>query len=152
MTSVTMLIAIPIGTFGYINLSDMLIYLLATAFPLEALILISGIGTALADILLGYTQYALITFFAKSLEAFVVYCIFHKVKLKNYIAFPCGAITMLAVYAIGDCILGGNLALFFNSLALNLPQGIICVGLALIAYKPFTYIMERLYNGSKQNS
>ncbi len=66
----TYFFAIPILTVGYVNLGDCFVVLsgllLGTVFgPLAA-----GIGSALADILLGYTIYAPATLIIKALAAF----------------------------------------------------------------------------------
>jgi uncharacterized membrane protein len=67
----TLLIRIPIApTRGYINLGDVAIYFTAFTFgPVTALIT-AGLGTAIADLLSGYAQWAPISLFIHGLQGF----------------------------------------------------------------------------------
>jgi len=56
-------IMVPIGT-GFFNFSDVAIYFAAFAFGPWIGFVAGGVGAALADISLGYSQFALLTFFA----------------------------------------------------------------------------------------
>lgn len=149
MTCLTMLIAIPVGAFGYINLSDMLICLIVPFFSIGSSVLISGVGCALADFMLGYNQYVLITFCAKALEAIVVYYLINKLHLNKLIAYSLGALVMITCYAGFEVVVGSNISLFITAFLANLPQGLICVILALVLYKPFEHLMKGLQHGSK---
>jgi len=68
----TLLIRIPIApTRGYINLGDVAIYFTAFTFgPVTALIT-AGLGTAIADLLSGYAQWAPISLFIHGLQGFI---------------------------------------------------------------------------------
>ena len=61
---------IPIGI-GYFNFSDVAIYFVAFAFGPWVGFVAGGIGAALADISLGWSQFAILTFFAHGLEGLV---------------------------------------------------------------------------------
>ena len=68
-TVMTMVIHIPTpGTKGYLNLGDMVVFLAAMLLGKKGGFIVGGLGSALADILLGYTYYAPITFVVKGLE------------------------------------------------------------------------------------
>ncbi len=68
----TIIIKIPTPTKGYLNLADLAICFIAFTFsPLTAFIA-GGLGTALADILSGYPQWAPISFIVHGLEGLVV--------------------------------------------------------------------------------
>ena len=68
-TVMTMVIHIPTpGTKGYLNLGDMVVFLAAMLLGKKGGFIVGGLGSALADILLGYTYYAPITFAVKGLE------------------------------------------------------------------------------------
>lgn len=70
-TVMTMVIHIPTpGTKGYLNLGDMVVFLAAMILGKKGGFIVGGLGSALADILLGYTYYAPITFVVKGLEGF----------------------------------------------------------------------------------
>lgn len=68
----TIIIKIPTPTKGYLNLADLAICFIAFTFsPLTAFIA-GGLGTALADIISGYPQWAPISFVVHGLEGLVV--------------------------------------------------------------------------------
>jgi len=66
----TRFVVIPIGA-GFFNFSDVAIYFAAFAFGPWVGLIAGGVGAALADISLGYSQFALLTFFAHGLEGLV---------------------------------------------------------------------------------
>lgn len=71
-TVMTMVIHIPtIGTNGYLNLGDMVVFLAALMLGRKGGLIVGGLGSALADVLLGYTHYAPITLAVKGLEGFI---------------------------------------------------------------------------------
>ena len=69
----TLVVRIPIApTRGYINLGDVAIYFTAfTLGPVTAMIA-GGLGTGLADILGGYPQWSIISFFIHGIQGFAV--------------------------------------------------------------------------------
>lgn len=144
MFIVTAFIAIPIGSFGYINLSDFLIMILAPSFDLLSLVLISALGTSLSDLFLGFSSYALFTFTIKGLEAFLIYKLLKR-HFKPWQAFSLGAFLMLIGYGISDIILTFNFKMFAASFMANFPQAFICVILALLLYKPFKKLEARYF-------
>src|SRR3989442_5761412 len=69
----TMLVQVPTpATQGYINLGDSMVYVSALLFGPLAGLLAGGIGSALADWLTGYQQFAPYTLVIKGLEGLVV--------------------------------------------------------------------------------
>ena len=78
ITVATILITIPTPTKGYINLGDSFVnigaWLLGPAYGAAA----AAIGSALADVITGYTVYAPATFVIKGLMALVSALIFRK--------------------------------------------------------------------------
>lgn len=71
-TVMTMIIQIPtIGTNGYLNLGDMVIFIAAMMLGKRGGFLVGGLGSAMADLLLGYTHYAPITLLVKGLEGYI---------------------------------------------------------------------------------
>lgn len=68
----TMLISIPTpGTKGFFNLGDSMVLLAAILFGRKGGFIAGGIGSALADILLGYTHWAPFTLIIKGLEGYL---------------------------------------------------------------------------------
>ena len=72
-TAATMAVRIPVPrTGGYINLGDSVIYVAALLFGPVSGLVAGGIGSALADFLGGYAQYAPFTLIIKGLEGLIV--------------------------------------------------------------------------------
>ncbi|MFH1008792.1 MAG: ECF transporter S component [Candidatus Latescibacterota bacterium] len=74
MTAVaTMIIKIPTpATRGYVNVGDSVIFVSALLFGARMGGVSGGVGSALADVLLGYTHYAPITLVVKGIEGLIV--------------------------------------------------------------------------------
>lgn len=69
----TLAIRIPVpATQGYINLGDSMVYISALLFGPITGLLAGGIGSALADVLGGYSQFAPYTLVIKGLEGIIV--------------------------------------------------------------------------------
>jgi energy-coupling factor transport system substrate-specific component len=72
VTVITLAVRIPIpATQGYINFSDVGIYFAAFAFGPWVGFMAGGVGTALADVIGGYVQFAPLSFLAHGLEGLV---------------------------------------------------------------------------------
>ena len=69
----TMVIQIPIPmTEGYVNIGDSIIFVTSILFgPISGMIA-GGFGSALADILTGYSHWALFTLLIKGFEGYIV--------------------------------------------------------------------------------
>ena len=135
-TVMTMIIHIPtIGTNGYINLGDMVVFIAAMMLGKRGGFLVGGLGSALADILLGYTHYAPITFLVKGLEGYIAGMLL-ETKLgqsKPLFATTVGGIWMAFGYYIAEIFMyGGKAAL--ASVPGNLMQGILGATTAVILY------------------
>ena len=76
----TSIITIPSPLKGYLNLGDG--FVLLCGFMLSPVygFLAAGIGSALADLLLGYATYAPATFLIKGMMALVAYVMFRVLK------------------------------------------------------------------------
>ena len=147
MTVLTCTVTIPLGTFGFFNLSDFLIMLLAGFVSPLQIIIIGGVGCALADIFLSYAQYAIFTLVIKSLEGLVMMIILKKGLIKfKPIVFVLGALTMMVGYGLVDSFLGQSLSMMIPSMTANLPQGLVCAIVASICYIPFDkFIGSKIY-------
>lgn len=69
----TMVIKIPSPMKGYINLGDCIVLLSAWLLPPTYGFLAAGLGSALADVFLGYLVYAPATFVIKGVMALIAY-------------------------------------------------------------------------------
>lgn len=98
----TRFIVIPIGT-GFFNFSDVAIYFAAFAFGPWVGLAAGGVGAALADISLGYSQFAILTFFAHGLEGLVAGYLGKDQPLSRMLlAWAAGTIVMVGLYFIGE--------------------------------------------------
>ncbi|MDH6366782.1 MULTISPECIES: ECF transporter S component [Breznakia] len=140
----TVIIVLPMPGMGYVNFGDSIIYLFACTLNPLAAFFVGGVGSALADIYLGYTQFAIFTLIIKGIEGCVVAYLFHKIKTTYRVAaFVCGALIMIAGYYVTDVILLQDFIAALPSIQGNLVQGGVCVIFALLAYQPFVRIANK---------
>ena len=137
----TLVIQIPTLTKGYINLGDTIVNLAAWVLGPAYGAAAAGIGSALADLIAGYTVYAPVTFLIKGLMAaasFGVFTAFSK-KWHSLPARIAGAVTaeiiMILGYAIYEGILYGSFASVLLSVTGNLVQGIFGAGASVALYE-----------------
>lgn len=117
---------------GYLNFGDVLVMGMGFVVGLPYAFL-AGVGAALADVLLGYGQYALFTLIIKGLEAALIAFVllrFSKVPLWAYLL--AGA-WMAAGYGLTDAFLSSSLGVFIPSFTYNILQGLVCGLLAFMA-------------------
>lgn len=135
-TVMTMIIHIPtIGTNGYINLGDMVVFIAAMMIGKKGGFLVGGLGSALADILLSYAHYAPITLIVKGLEGYIAGALLDT-KLgqdKPIFATIIGGIWMAFGYYIAEIFMYGATAAL-ASVPGNLMQGMVGAVTAVILY------------------
>jgi len=132
---VTRLTAIPVFG-GFFNLGDAAIMIAAIFLGRYCGFAAGGIGSALADISLGYTAYAPFTFIVKGLEGFVIGAIasYSGKKLpgevQKLLAVVIGAAIMVTGYFLTDFYLIGLLGESFGyAIAVkNLPVNLVQAG------------------------
>lgn len=130
MVFVVTMISIPIP-FGFLNIGDALIMLLAITIPLPMSMFIAGVGSMMADFALGWSQYAIFTLVIKSLEAALVYVLYHRVKSMNrFLPFVVGGLWIVLMYGFTDVFLYQSWFQLIPSMSYNVFQG---VGSAMIA-------------------
>ena len=102
----TIAVRIPVApTRGYINLGDLAIYFTALSFgPITAFIA-GGLGTAIADILSGFSQWAPFSFIIHGLQGLAVGLIL-KILLRRENKFSVIA-SGIIVFAVGTVIMAG---------------------------------------------
>jgi len=162
----TLVVRVPFApTGGYFNFSDVAVYFAAFAFGPWMGLVAGGLGTALADIIGGYAQFAPLTFLAHGLEGLVAGYVGYKLFpeatrggspwrriLGITIGWALGAIVMLSFYFVGEAFVYGMgvVAAGGEALSVNIPQVIVggLVGIPLVlavrrAYPPITRIGQR---------
>lgn len=151
----TMVIKIPvISTDGYIHLGDSMIFLAAIMFGKKKGAVAGGLGSAMADLLLGYTHWILPTLIIKGLMGYGIGMIADKesdglINLRNSIALVFGASWMVFGYFIAGGIMKGSFLISATSIPANLVQGFvgallfIPIGIALKKTKYFDqYVLK----------
>ncbi len=139
----TMAIQIPVpGTHGYVNIGDSIIFVTSILFgPIHGF-LAGGIGSAFADLLSGYTHWALFTFIIKGLEGYMVGILSRKGRtiLKNISSTIVGAIIMVLGYFICGAFLEGSFAISSTSIPSNSIQGVVSIIISLPIYQSLSNI------------
>jgi len=151
----TMVIKIPtISTDGYIHLGDSMIFLSAIMFGKKKGAIAGGLGSAMADLLLGYTHWVLPTLIIKGLMGYGIGFIANQendnvINFRNSIALVFGASWMVFGYFIAGGIMKGSFVISATSIPANLVQGFvgallfIPIGIALKKTKYFSqYVLK----------
>ncbi len=126
----TMVIQIPVpATEGYIHLGDSMIFLAAILFGSRYGAVAGGIGSAIADVLTGYTHWAIPTLIIKGLMGYFVGRISYRdnkdlINTRNIIALAFGALWMAGGYYLAGAIMKGSFMVALISVPSNLIQGI----------------------------
>ena len=137
----TMLISIPTPTKGYINLGDCFVnisaWMLGPVFGAGA----AGIGSAIADLLLGYTVYAPATFVIKALMAITSFYLYRLLSkrihgfISRVLASVSAEVVMIAGYCLFEAILYGSFATALTGVPGNVLQGVGGVIISVILYE-----------------
>ncbi len=142
----TMIISIPIpATQGFINIGDAGVMFTGLIFGPFIGGLSGGIGSALADIFLGYTIYAPATLIIKGLEGLIIGIIanprknYTKLNYRDILAIIIGGLIMVFGYFIYEIILWGFAIALFEVILNGIIQfglaGVISLILVLVARK-----------------
>ena len=117
---------------GYFNLSDVAIIFAAVAFGPWVGLVAGGLGTAIADVMLGYAQFAPISFIAHGVEGLIAGWI--ALRRPNWLvpAWLLGVLWMVAAYFVGTTVLLGSAQAVADLVGTNWVQALAGVlGLAL---------------------
>lgn len=152
----TMVIQIPIPL-GYMHLGNTCILLAGVLFGPVSGLLAGGIGSALADLLTGYTQWVLPTLIIKGIMGFAIGWIAwgkgknaHMKSLRTFLGSLAGIIIMVLGYFIGGSILYGSIytgAAQIPGLTFEGVLGMVifyAIGFALEKAKVTTILRERI--------
>jgi uncharacterized membrane protein len=108
-TVVTVVLVVPFpSTFGYFNLGDTLVMISGMILGPIGGFIAGGVGSAMGDVLVGYSYYAPITLIVKGSEGFVVGWFSRyakrtvKVNLSDIVGLILGSIIMLYGYLISE--------------------------------------------------
>ncbi|TFG01292.1 MAG: ECF transporter S component [Promethearchaeota archaeon] len=138
----TMIIAIPIpATQGFINVGDAGVMITALLFGPIIGAIAGGVGSALADIFLGYTIYAPATLIIKGLEGFVVGIIanpkkhYSKLNYRDIIGVLIGGAIMVLGYLIYETLIFGFPAALYEFFLNSIIQYGLSVIIAILFAK-----------------
>ncbi len=142
-TAVTMFVVIPFPpTRGFFNIGDAMVFFAALSFGWRAGAICGGIGSAAADILLGFGYFAPITLIAKGTEGLVAGAISGAGKHKNWAmvgGVAAGGACMVTGYFLGEWVLYGVGPALVELVTLNVPQaaigGVIALALVLALFR-----------------
>lgn len=130
----TYLIAIPMPAVGYVNLGDAFIVLSAIILgPIYGAVC-GGVGSMIADILLGYGIYAPATLVIKALMAIACYFVYKSALniLKRPFCLALGAIVAELVMVLGYFLFEGIFIVGFLGALLNVLFNLIQGGISII--------------------
>lgn len=129
VTVATMMITIPVpATEGFIHAGDGVIFFIAVFFGRKKGALAAGMGSALADLLLGYSMWILPTLIVKTIMGYLVGYIAGKgtrphIGILDIIAVSVGAIWMASGYLVAGSFIKGSLSVALTGLPWDLVQG-----------------------------
>ncbi|KPU42457.1 thiamine precursor transporter HmpT [Oxobacter pfennigii] len=152
VTLCTMIIKVPSVKGGYVNFGDIVIFITAVLLGKRAGMLAGGIGSAMADLLLGYSVYAPATFVIKGLEGFLCALIANRkdkeATIKSMIpAVIISAAWMVLGYFIFEFKIGGllfaNESFGFTAAVFNLPGNIVQGTVSALVAIPFILALRK---------
>lgn len=129
VAAATMMITIPVpATEGFIHAGDGVIFFVAVFFGRKKGALAAGIGSAMADLLLGYTMWVIPTLIVKSVMGYLVGAISEKgtqphIGRMDLLGVSIGAIWMAFGYLVAGSFLKGSLQVALTGLPWDLVQG-----------------------------
>lgn len=149
----TLVVRVPVpATQGYVNLSAVAITFAGLVFGPWAGMAAGGVGAAIADLLGGYTQFALLSLVAHGLEGFVIGLLGRGRKSLPgmVLAWLPGALAMIAGYLVGEGLFLTGWPAAIAEMPFNAFQALLgaLVGIPLVvavrrAYPPVDRIGQR---------
>lgn len=142
-TVFTMLVRIPIpATQGYFNFSSVAINFSAFTFGPWVGLVSGGVGTAIADVIGGYPQFAILTLIAHGLEGFVAGLLGRHKRLPGLIlAWLAGGLVMVAVYFLGE----GLILTGWGPAAVEVPANLLQSAVGAVVGIPLFYAVRQAY-------
>ena len=142
-TVATMVIHIPVpATQGFVNVGDSFVLLSGLLFSHYYGALIGGVGSALADLFLGYTIFAPVTLIVKAIEALLASYIDRGNTVSRVIAVIVGVTWMVFGYFIFEVFMF-DLPVALSAVIPNSIQGMVSAGLALLLYPIVRRLIDR---------
>ncbi len=151
--AITMTLAIPIyPTRGFFNLGDSMVFFSAFVFGWRAGLICGGIGSAAADVLLGYVFFSPITLISKGTEGLVAGLASRALKnrpLSLAFGIVAGGACMVTGYFLGEWVLFG-VGPALAEMPFNIVQVIGGGTIASVISYPVSKILRKSSSGSAQ--
>jgi len=151
--AVTMTVAIPFPpTRGFFNLGDSIVFFSAFVFGWRAGAICGGIGSAAADVLLGYVFFSPITLISKGTEGLVAGLASKALKSRPLaLAFGvvAGGACMVTGYFLGEWVLFG-LGPALAEVPVNIVQVTVGGTVASVISYPVSNLLKRTSHGTAQ--
>ena len=146
----TYLIKIP-SLNGYTHIGDSMIIISALILGKKKGALAAGLGASLCDLLSGYMQYIIATFFIKAIMVIIICTIVEKLINKTKFAWIIGSIIGCTFQVIGYCLVETVMYGFAGAIASvpgNIIQSIVGIVLAVVlaAVLEKSNVLKRLKN------
>lgn len=139
----TMYIKVPNNLGGYFNLGDSMLMLFSAVLNPFYAFVVGGIGSALADVIGGYAQYAIPTLLIKGLEAVFVSYLFIKFGNKaKWVAYIGAIVIMVSGYFLVEWGMYGDALVSLTAVPANIIQGVAGAIIALVLLKKVTQLTE----------
>jgi uncharacterized membrane protein len=146
----TMVIQVPVpATAGYINVGDTMIFVAALLLGPRAGLVAGGFGSALADVLAGYGQWAPWTLVIKGLEGLIAGAIAHRAYRRGGALQPASLAGMIvaAGWMVAGYYLAGGLMKGFAASALEIPGNLVQGFGSVVLATPLLSALRRLAAG-----
>jgi len=144
----TLIVQIPNGMGGYFNVGDVMIFVAALNFNPFVGGFAGGLGSALADVLMGYPVFALPTLVIKGLEGFIAGLITNKKSVYRdvFAVVAAGAEMVIGYFLIELFVLQWGLSLSMAEILPNIAQiaigGLVGVPIALVLRRRLPEILR----------
>lgn len=141
----TLIVQIPNGMGGYFNVGDVMIFVAALTFNPFVGGVAGGLGSALADIMLGFAAFAPFTLVIKGLEGVIASLIKNKSIYRDVFAVVFAGAEMVGGYFIVEVLLwgvGGALAEVLPNIAQIAVGGLVGVPVALVLRRRLPEILK----------
>ena len=139
----TMLVRVPIpATQGYFNFSDVAVYFAAFTFgPIVGLVA-GGVGAAIADLLGGFPQWAVLTLLAHGAQGLVAGLLgWRRGALGMVLAWLAGTVAMAGIYFLGE----GLLLMGWGPAVLEIPTNLLQNVVGGLVGIPLFLAVRRVY-------
>jgi uncharacterized membrane protein len=147
VTIATMVIKIPtVATQGYVNVGDTMIFVSALIMGPQAGLIAGGVGSALADILLGYLHWAPWTLVIKGIEGLIVGLLAYKTfqRTKKVSLTTIGATLIAAAWMVFGYYIAGGILMGFPAAVSSIPGNIVQGVASVILAIPLTHAFKNI--------